>query len=140
MVCTATEGSCPLWETCLRSKTLRETDYTSARAGRMLPVVNLWNSALKPLTAECEMYREAVAQRFAKGFQNLLGTVPKGIYGEVQERLMRVFTSKRVYYYCRNGTYLTSPEEQQQIKRILEKHGVAATTEFDEYVEVYDWS
>lgn len=140
VVCTATEGSCPLSETCLRSKVHRETDYTSASDNRQLTVVNLWNSAFKPMTAECEMYRKAETKRFARGFSHLFDNVPKGIYGEVQMQVQQAFTSRRVYFYCKNGTQLTSPEEQQRIEKIFKQYGIAEAPQYDGYVDVYDWA
>lgn len=139
VVCTATEGSCPIREKCLRSKVHRETDYTSPRYNRSLSVVNLWNSAVKPLTNECEMYRATDTRSFARGFKHLFDKVAKGVYGDVQRQVLNVFTSERTYYYCKNGTYLTSPEEQRKIAEIFKRHGLPQPT-YDKYVETFDWS
>lgn len=138
--CTAEEGSCPLRDTCLRSKVHREADYTSEYGNRGLSVVNLWNAALKPLTSECQMYRKAEAKRFAKGFSRLFDPVPRGVYPTVQAQVERVFSNRLYYFQCNKGTRLTSPEEQQRIARIFEKNGITAAPEYDKIVEVYDYS
>lgn len=139
-VCIAEEGGCPLRDTCLRSKIFRETDYTAKRGNRKLAVVNLWNPELQPLTESCESYRKAETQRFAQGFSHLYDNVPKGDYATVQQLVQRLFSSKRHYYYCKNGTYLTSPKEQEKIARIFEKRGVEGEPQYDALVDVYDWS
>lgn len=140
VVCTAAEGSCPLRERCLRSKVLRETDYTSERANLALLVVNLWNKALNPQTDKCAMYREAVPRRFAKGFKHLFDDVPKGIYVALQAQVANIFTSERTYFYCKKGTYLTSPEEQHRIAQIFKRNGLTESPRFDAFVDTYDWS
>jgi len=136
--CTATEGSCPLRETCLRSKVHREAAYSGNYYG--LTVVNLWNADIKPQTAECQAYRKAETLRFARGFSRLFDPVPKGVYAAVRMAVESVFSSRRTYYYCRRGDQLTSPEEQQKIARIFEKYGVAQAPQYDEMVDVYDWN
>lgn len=140
VVCTATEGSCPLRATCLRSKTFREADYTSARYNRQLTVVNLWNAAMKPQTSECEMYREAVAQWFAQGFRHIFDDVPKGVYAEVQAGVEHVFTNRRYYFFCKKGERLTSPAEQEAIARVFKKYGIQTAPQYDKMVETYDYS
>lgn len=140
VVCVATEGSCPLRESCLRNKLHRETVYTKENSRQQLTVVNLWYAALKPLTRECEMYRKAEPIRFARGFKHLYDKVPKGIFKEVQMQVKRLFSCERAYYYCKSGTYLTSPEEQQKIALIFERYDIPESPQYDAFEDCYDWS
>jgi len=136
--CTAEKGSCPLRETCLRSKVHREAEYSGGYD--KLTVVNLWNADAKPLTEECRSYRKAETRQFARGFTRLFDPVPKGVYAAVRMAVESVFSCRRTYYYCRRGDQLTSPEEQQKIARIFEKYGVAQAPQYDEMVDVFDWN
>lgn len=137
--CTAEEGSCPLRESCLRSKVHREAGYNSEKEHRALWVVNLWNAALKPLTEECKAYRKAETQQFAQGFSRLFDPVPKGVYAAVRSQVEHVFSNRLYYFQCKKGERLTSPEEQAKIARIFEKNGIAAAPQYDKVVEVYMW-
>lgn len=139
VACVATLGSCPLQDSCLRSKVLHDTDYAARNGGTCLTVVNLWNTALNPQTEQCTMYRKAEIKRFARGFKHLFDNVPKGIYPEVRARVKKVFRSEREYYYCKNGTYLTSEEEQARIAQIFRDHGLT-DPHYDALTDVYDWS
>lgn len=138
--CTAAEGSCPLRETCLRSKVHREANYDSEGEYYGLTVVNLWKESIKPLTTECKAYRKAEPKQFAQGFTRLFDAVPKGVYSTVQSQVEHVFSNRLYYFQCKKGTRLTSPEEQRRIARIFEKNGVTAAPEYDKMVEVYDYS
>lgn len=140
VVCTAAEGSCPLRDTCLRSKVHRETDYAVDTSNSILKVVNVWNPELKALTRECAMYSEAKTKNFARGFKHLFDNVPRGTYNEVLRQVQQAFTSERAYYYCKNGTYLTSPDEQQRIAAIFRKYGITDAPQYDSFEEVCDWS
>jgi len=136
--CTAEEGSCPLRETCLRSKVHREATYSGKYYG--LTVVNLWNADIKPMTEQCQAYRKAETLRFARGFSRLFDPVPKGVYATVQAQVQQVFSNRLYYFQCKKGTRLTSPEEQERIARIFQKNGISATPQYDKMVEVYDYS
>jgi len=136
--CTAAEGSCPLRETCLRSKVHREAAYSGNYYG--LIVVNLWNADIKPQTADCQAYRKAETLRFARGFSRLFDPVPKGVYATVQRQVQQVFSNRLYYFQCKKGTRLTSPEEQERIAQIFQKNGIAAAPQYDKMVEVYDYS
>jgi len=139
MRCTAAEGSCPLRESCLRSKVHREANYHSENEDRGLWVVNLWNAAIKPLSEECKAYRKAEAQQFAQGFSRLFDPVPKGVYDTVRSQVEHVFSNRLYYFQCKKGERLTSPEEQERIARIFQKNGVSTAPQYDKMVEVYAW-
>lgn len=140
VVCTVAEGGCPLSETCLRNKIHREHKVATPAKCRSLRVVNLWNEALHTGTNACVMYRATTQRRFARGFTSLFNAVPQGEYEQMKAEVEQVFSSRRMFYYCRKGERLTSPEEQQRIANIFQKHGFSTAPRFDDYVIAYDWN
>lgn len=135
--CITPEGACPLRERCLRSLVHREQMY-SEKASR-LEVVNLWNEELHPNTEKCKLFREARKKVFARGFAHLFDEVPKKKYPTVKAHVQAVFGCERSYYYCKNGTWLISPDEQARIAAIFRKAEVGEVPPYDRMEESYDW-
>lgn len=140
VVCTVAEGGCPLSATCLRSKIHHESNAATNAKRSSLRVVNLWNETLKTGTNACAMYRTATQRRFARGFTSLFDAIPQALFEQIKAEVEQVFSSRRIFYYCRKGERLTSPEEQQQIADIFQKYGFGSAPRFDDYVETYDWA
>jgi len=93
---------------------------------------------LASLEGPCPHYRPAIKVRFAKGFINMLESLPYKQMQAVISRLTGNF-SRRTYYRIRKGERLLSPSEQQKILNILKNCGISHPGEFDAYIEEYDW-
>lgn len=137
--CVAEEGKCPLRETCLRSVAHREADH-SEETMFGVTVVNLWNDSLHTLTTECKAYRKANIRTFARGFTQLFHNVPSGIYATVRQQVVGVFSNRQFFFLSQKGKRLTSPSEQEKIAEIFKRNGISAPPQYDEFVELYDWS
>lgn len=93
---------------------------------------------LATVDAPCRHYRPMVKKRFAKGFIKILEELPHKQMQTVVSHLVSFF-NLRTYYRVRKGERLLSPYEQQQFQKILKKCGVTCESEFDAYLEDYDW-
>lgn len=87
---------------------------------------------------QCPYFRPAEEVRMARGFMHALGTVPMANVHKVERAVMALYN--RCYYYrMRRGTYALTPEQQEQIARILTENGAAQPVEFDAYEMELDW-
>ena len=122
-------GECPKASTCLRHVALQLTE--SKR-------INILNPRMMTTTGDCPHYAKAEKVPYAKGFKNVMGKLPFNVHERAANALMSAF-SERTYYRIRKGERLLSPDEQQCIRRILNRLGYTEPCEFDEYVEDYLW-
>lgn len=125
-------NQCPQAATCLRQ--IVERDVSDS--------VKYW-VVLSPkhqatLTGDCPYYRCNAKVSYAKGFMNILDSLPRKQFEDVTALLISHF-SQRTYYRIRKGERLLSPSEQRQVLNILKRCGATGKQEFDGYVEDYEW-
>lgn len=87
---------------------------------------------------QCPYFRPAKEVRMARGFMHALGTVPMANARKV-ERAVTALYNRCYYYRMRRGIYVLTPQQQEQIARILTKNGAAQPVEFDAYEMRPDW-
>ena len=76
--------------------------------------------------------------KFAKGFTNF----QKRMYPDQYDKFMTTLVchfGRNQYFKRRRGDIVLSPEEQEEIKAVLEKVGVNHPMEFDQYIEAINW-
>lgn len=123
---------CSKAATCLRQLVEQEVMDST----KYLVIINPKHQAT--LTGECPYYRSSAKVRFAKGFMNMLNTLPRNQTERAISAIIKRF-SQRTYYRIRKGERLLSPSEQQKILTIFSKCGATETLKFDTYTEDYEW-
>ena len=77
--------------------------------------------------------------KYARGFINL----QKHIFPQQYEQFMPTLVlhfGRNQYFKRRRGDILISPEEQEEIRHMLEKVGADSKMEFDNYEEHINWN
>lgn len=83
-------------------------------------------------------YRSSQKARYAKGFMNMLNSLPYNKRGIAIANLIVSF-GQRTYYRARKGERLLLPEEQQSVLNVFRHLDAGMATEFDSYAEGYLW-
>lgn len=101
-----------------------------------------WNivspKRLAALKGDCPFYRSSRKVRYAKGFINMLDSLPYNKRKATISHLMGCF-GQRTYYRVRKGERLLSPDEQQTVLNIIRQHHPDIIPKFDTYTEGYVW-
>ena len=115
----------------------RETVFCSScqQVDKFLPPY--WQD-LATVKGECPFYRSSQKARYAKGFMNMLNSLPYNKRGIAIANLIAGF-GQRTYYRARKGERLLLPEEQQSVLNVFRHLDAGTTPEFDNYVEGYLW-
>ena len=125
-------GQCPKAATYLRQLAMQsmptEKDYWKIISPKRLATVK----------GECPFYRSSQKARYAKGFMNMLNSLPYNKRGIAIANLIAGF-GQRTYYRARKGERLLLPEEQQSVLNVFRHLDAGTTPEFDNYVEGYLW-
>lgn len=125
-------GQCPKAATCLRQLAMQsmptEKDYWKVISPKRLATVK----------GECPFYRSSQKARYAKGFMNMLNSLPYNKRGIAIANLIAGF-GQRTYYRARKGERLLLPEEQQSVLNVFRHLDAGMATEFDSYAEGYLW-
>ena len=125
-------GQCPKAATCLRQLAMQsmptEKDYWKIISPKRLATVK----------GECPFYRSSQKARYAKGFMNMLNSLPYNKRGIAIANLIAGF-GQRTYYRARKGERLLTPDEQQAVLNIIKRHNATTSQEFDGYEEDYLW-
>ena len=89
---------------------------------------------------ECKYFREKRFVLKAWGFIHLYDNVPHYLRAEAR-RSVRFFFSRGFgpYYRYHKGENLLSPEQQDEIMKIIAKFGSTDGIRFDHYVEAWDF-
>ena len=93
---------------------------------------------LATVKGECPFYRSSQKARYAKGFMNMLNSLPYNKRGIAIANLIAGF-GQRTYYRARKGERLLLPEEQQSVLNVFRHLDAGMATEFDSYAEGYLW-
>lgn len=123
---------CPKASTCLRQIVEREVPDSV----EYLVIINPKHQST--LEGDCPYYRSNAKVRYAKGFIELLESLPHKQMQSVIVAIIGRF-SQRTYYRMRKGERLLSPAEQQELQNIFKECRVTHVLEFDAYVEDYLW-
>lgn len=122
----------PQAATCLRQLAMQsmptEKDYWKIISPKRLATVK----------GECPFYRSSQKARYAKGFMNMLNSLPYNKWGIAIANLIAGF-GQRTYYRARKGERLLLPEEQQSVLNVFRHLDAGMATEFDSYAEGYLW-
>lgn len=125
------QSDCPMAGQCLRQlamQTLTDSD----------PVIAIVNPLRTKGSEQCEFYRNAAIQVFARGFTGMKEQMLPSQYLIFMKRLQAKF-GRSAYFERRNGKHLCSPADIKYIRRVLKELGLEGL-EFDEYVEQNNWN
>ena len=116
-------GQCPKAATCLRQLAMQsmptEKDYWKIISPKRLATVK----------GECPFYRSSQKARYAKGFMNMLNSLPYNKRGIAIANLIAGF-GQRTYYRARKGERLLLPEEQQSVLNVFRHLDAGMATNF----------
>ncbi len=127
-----TNASCAKCHTCLRYLAYESLPDSEVS----LKIVN--PKLLSQQTDECPYFRSSKKIRYAKGFIEILESLPNKIWKSVSGKLQYLYNGRN-YYRVRKGEKLLTPKEQERIIAIIRQHGVKNIPDFDAYVDDYAW-
>ncbi|MCI6128840.1 DUF6078 family protein [Prevotella sp.] len=87
----------------------------------------------------CTYYHDKKPVIFARGFTNFQKHMFPQQYDQFMTTLCFHF-GRNQYFKRRRGDILISPEEQEEIRHMLEKVGADSKMEFDNYEEHINWN
>ena len=92
------------------------------------------------LYGECHFFREKRLVQKAWGFTRLFHNVPQRDRAEARQKVRAFFSrGNGPYYRVHHGENMLSPEEQEEIMKIIAKYGSTDGIRFDHYVEDWDF-
>lgn len=133
-----------LYSMCLNEKCSQADSCLRQIAAQNIPENIEWWRIVSPkhlatLKGACPYYQSNKKIRLAKGFIQILDSLPYKQMQKVASHLIEHF-NRRTYYRLRKGERLLLPSEQKQFRNILKRCGVNEPfPEFDAYLEEYDW-
>lgn len=86
----------------------------------------------------CKHFVETKKVRYARGFMQLVRTMPVGVAPTFRSTLFSLFGRKKYYRY-RKGDILISPEVQARIVATVNRLGIQVEDCFDAYEERFNW-
>lgn len=125
-------ADCPMAATCLHQavySTLLEREEC----------LSLVNPTRCSKDGACVYYRDSKPVTYARGFTNFQQRMYPQQYGKFMTTLILHF-GRNQYFKRRRGDILLPPEEQEVIRRMLEKVGADSKMDFDKYEEHINWS
>ena len=122
---------CLMADSCLRQLAFRRHE----ELGTYLKLINPSQCSKQ---ANCPHYVSNQPVRFAKGFVNFKKRMYPDQYDKFMTTLICHF-GRNQYFKRRRGDIVLSPEEQEEIRAVLEKVGVNHPMEFDQYIEAINW-
>ena len=135
--CYATKSQCKHADNCihkhvakLRNEALEENQVEFAISPAYLSRVQK--------EGKRQYYASTEKLRFAKGMRHIFDNVPKGLYNEVRDAIMSLFSSKRLFFYYRNGERFLYPDQQAAIIEIFKEYELDPPV-FDAYVNSMNW-
>ena len=123
---------CPLREKCLhyRAYLLKSAEQLSGPA--IYP--DAWKSG------QCQRYNEVKKVQKAWGFTHIYDNVPHYCRAEARHRVRSYFSGGcGPYYRYHHGENLLTPEQQEDVMKIIAKFGSTDGIHFDNYVEAWDF-
>ena len=124
-------ADCPKAENCLHQLAFR-------RQEEMGTGLRLLNPSKYTAGEDCPHYADSQPVRFARGFTGFQKKMYPGQYEKFMTTLILHF-GRNQYFKRRRGDVQLSPEEQEVIKRVLQKVGADSSMDFDEYIEGINW-
>lgn len=137
--CIADATQCPLASRCLRAKAF-ESKKEEIEQLYFISAVNPFLKNCNYATTECARYIPAEQIRFATGMRHIYDNVPLRLLDTIRSKVCILFSSTRIYYYCKAGKRLISPATQEAIAQVFKSYGIAEPPQFDRYVMEYDWN
>ena len=126
-------SSCPLAATCLH-----QTAYSMMMEQNEV-YLRLINPTRCSKDKTCTYYHDKKPVIFARGFTNFQKHMFPQQYDQFMTTLCFHF-GRNQYFKRRRGDILISPEEQEEIRHMLEKVGADSKMEFDNYEEHINWN
>ena len=128
---------------CFNEECAKKTCCMHYQARLMLPEGHHHGPAIYPTAwqeGECKYFREKRLVRKAWGFTKLYHNVPQKDRAEARQCVQSFFSRGcGPYYRVHHGENVLSPEEQDEIMKILAKFGSTDGIRFDHYVEDWDF-
>lgn len=124
-------AECPKASTCLHQSAFQ-------RHGELETYLKLLNPSQCTKQDKCPHYIDNKPVLFAKGFTNFQTHMLPKQYDKFMNLLIFHF-GRNLYFRCRRGDTLLTPEEQEVVREALRRSGVELHLEFDSYIESIHW-
>lgn len=126
------QAQCPQADTCLRR-------LAAIHAPKTLPSMKTVNpNSLPANLTKCPYHLTAQKVRIAWGIKGFLNRLPLEDAKAIRRMLIQHFTKTHYYRLQRKERYLR-PEEQEYIRQLFRRCGVAEEPTYEYYTEEYEW-
>lgn len=125
------KADCPMADHCLRQLAMQV--LTSRNK-----IVKIVNPLLTQPSEQCEFYRSAEPQVFARGFEAMKEEMLPRQYKMFMNRLKAKF-GRTGYFERKRGDRLCSPDDIKAIEAVLKELGLQHLG-FDAYEQLYNWN
>ena len=113
------------------------------QARLLMPEGRLYGSAVFPTAWQdgaCKCFREKKLVQKARGFTKLYDNIPRWQRAEARHCVRSYFSGGNgPYYRYHHGENLLSPEQQEEIMKIIAMFGSTEGIKFDHYVTEWDF-
>ena len=123
---------CPQHDDCLRFQT-----------GLLVPDKLTWGTAVYPTAyknGDCPHFKAVRLMHAAYGFEPLFREVKQKDYTMLRDMIKKYLGSHNTYYRYNRGELLLTPEQQQWILQLFERHGYTENLHFEHYRDVVDFT
>ena len=128
---------------CFNSECAKKDCCMHYQARLLMPENRYHGSAVFPTAWQdgpCKCFREKRMARKAWGFKHLYDHVPQRDKAEARHCVRSFFSGGNgPYYRYHHGENLLSPEQQEEIMKIIAQYGSTDGIRFDHYVEAWDF-
>ncbi len=88
--------------------------------------------------SNCNYFASSQKIRMAWGIKNIFSSIPYDSARAIKSELIKYFGRTKYYRFYREELPVT-PEEQAEIKRIFQKHGITQEQEYNRFSEEYNF-
>lgn len=129
----------PVWfPVCINKDCPRKDECLRYQATSALPAGHKTLFCIAPSQWEsdgCPHFEEIRTVRMARGFSKLFDQVLQKHAAKLREDITSVLHGTRIYYECRDGKRLITPEEQEDMRQLVKRRGYTWEVPFDAYEE-----
>ena len=118
-------SDCPLAEKCLRHYAATQLPDSQTRVATVAPGAQRGNS--------CQWFASKEPMRVAYGFRHLYDHVLHNDFAPMKKAITTLLRGRTNYYRYNRGELTLTPQEQQQIARLMASMGYDEAPVFDHY-------
>ena len=132
------------YDLCFNSECSRRNECMHYHIGTLVPPHKEGGPAVYPAawkSGKCTRFHEKKLVRMAWGFNGLYKNLTKHEATEARQQVRLYFNmGKGEYYRYHNGQKWLTPQQQEDIRKLVALYGSLEGAEFDHYVIAYDFT